>query len=161
MKRLLIIFAAAVISVAANAQVRSVGLTVGAFEGVSFQHMIYGTDNVFQLDLGYQTGVPHSGSMRLVGTYNKMLMSPEWTSEGTWNMYAGPGVQIGTGFVPEKAFSIGVVGVVGLEYIFWVPLQLSVDIRPSLGVMLSDDSFRFDIDGMLGFIPTISARYMF
>ena len=65
------------LSIAAKAQVRSVGLTLGSFDAVSMQHAVYGTDDVFQLELGYHTGVPSSGSLRLMATYNIMILSPE------------------------------------------------------------------------------------
>ena len=145
----------------AGAKPRSVGLGFGSIQNVSMQHMVYGTDNFFQLDLGYHVGVPSTGTMRLTGTYNYMILSPKWTEKGTWNFYAGPGVSLGSGFNIDKAVSLGVTAQVGLEYIFEFPLQLAVDLRPSFGVMLGNDRFRYDLDGLMGFIPTLTARYMF
>lgn len=152
----------AALAVTAGAKPRSVGIGAGAVQSVSMQHMVYGTDNVFQLDLGFHVGVPSSGTMRLMATYNIMLFSPEWTSEGKWNVYAGPGVSLGAGFSTAKALTFGVTAIAGVEYLFdSIPLQLSADLRPTFGIMLSNDTFRFDVDGMMGFVPTISARYMF
>ena len=85
---------------AAKAQPRAVGISVGPYEAVTFQHMVYGTDNVFQLDLGFHTGVPASGSIRMMASYNINILSPKWTDEGTWNFYAGPGVYLGGGWAP-------------------------------------------------------------
>ncbi len=162
MKRFLLASIIALTSLIANAQVRAVGFGVGGSETLSMQHYVYGyDDSFFQLDLGYHTGVPSSGSLRLTGTYNMLFMSPRWTSEGTWNLYAGPGIQIGSDFSGMKPFSLGLAVQVGLEYIFDFPLQLSVDLRPSFGVLVSDDRYRYDIDGLMGFIPVISARYRF
>lgn len=161
MKRLLTVITIFLIALAANAQPRAVGISVGAVEGVSFQHMVYGQENFFQLDLGYHPGTYLSGSMRLTGTYNYIIASPRITSDGTWNLYAGPGVTLGTGFNSFRAFNIGVAAQVGVEYAFWFPLQLSVDLRPSFGVVISEDRFKYDVDGVFGFIPTISARYVF
>ena len=153
---------AACFSLGARAQVRSVGLTVGPYEAVSFQHMVYGTDNVFQLDLGFHTGVPASGSIRMMASYNINILSPKWTDEGTWNFYAGPGVYLGGGWAPGKGLTLGVMAIVGLEYIFDdLPLQLSADMRPALGAVLLKDVSVFDKDSLLGLIPTVSARYMF
>ena len=161
MKRLLLILAVACISLAANAQVRSLGVTLGSYEAVSFQHMVYGTDNVFQLDLGFQTGIPASGSIRLRASYNMMILSPKWTSVGKWNFYAGPGCYLGSGWSYGKGLNFGIMAIVGLEYLFDFPLQLSVDMRPSLGTVLTDDNFIFDKDSLLGLVPTLSARYLF
>jgi hypothetical protein len=162
MKKLLLIMLAASFALGARAQVRSVGLTVGPYEAVSFQHMVYGTDNVFQLDLGFHTGVPASGSIRMMASYNINILSPKWTDEGTWNFYAGPGVYLGGGWAPGKGLTLGVMAIVGLEYIFDdLPLQLSADMRPALGAVLLKDVSVFDKDSLLGLIPTVSARYMF
>lgn len=161
MKKIILILVLALGSLAANAQIRSFGVTVGPSETVSLQHYVYGTNDFFQLDLGYHTGVPQFGSLRLTASFNRIFLSPQWT-EGTWNIYAGPGVQIGSGCNVYKAFNFSIVAQAGIEYIFdGIPLILSADMRPSFGVMLSNDRFRYDIDGLLGFVPAISARYMF
>ena len=162
MKKLILLVLAACLSFGANAQIRSVGLSVGPFEGVSMQHWVYGTENLFQLDLGYHTGVPYSGSIRLSGTYNIMFMTPEWTDEGQWNLYAGPGAYLGGGWASGKGLVFGVMAIVGVEYIFdSIPLQLSADMRPAIGTVLTNDQFIFDKDGLLGFVPTVSVRYLF
>lgn len=162
MRRLLIILIAACLSLGARAQVRSLGATLGSFEAVSFQHMVYGTDNVFQLDLGYHVGLPDAGAAKLMASYNINILSPKWTSEGEWNFYAGPGVYLGGGWAPGKGLAFGLMAVVGLEYIFdGLPLQLSADMRPAAGAVLLNDVTVFDKDTLLGLIPTVSARYMF
>lgn len=162
MRRIIFILAFVCLSVAAKAQVRSVGLTLGPFEAVSMQHMVYGTDDVFQLDLGYHTGVPSSGSLRLMASYNIMILSPDWTDEGKWNFYAGPGFYLGASWAPGKGFSMGLMGIAGLEYIFdSLPLQLSVDVRTCLGTTMTAERFIYDADSLLGLVPTVSARYLF
>ena len=162
MRRLLLILVLACLSIGAKAQVRSLGVTLGSYEAVSFQHMVYGTDNVFQLDLGYHLGVPDSGAVKMMASYNINILSPKWTDEGTWNFYAGPGVYLGGGWAPGKGLTLGAMAVVGLEYLFDdLPLQLSADMRPSVGAILLKDVTVFDKDSLLGLIPTVSARYMF
>lgn len=162
MKRLLLILTIACLSFGAKAQVRSLGVTVGAYEAVSFQHGVYGTENVFQLDLGYHTGLPKSGSIRLMGSYNIMLYSPEWTKEGDWNFYVGPGVYLGGGWAEGKGLTFGVMAVVGLEYLFEsIPLQVSADMRPTMGMLLTNDMFIYDKDCLLSLTPTLAVRYMF
>lgn len=162
MKRLLLTLVILTTSLIANAQMRAVGFGLGSTQTITLQHYVYGCDeDFFQLDLGYHVGVPSSGSLRLTGTYNFMIMSPKWTSEGTWNLYAGPGFQIGSGFITSKPFNLGLAVQVGIEYIFDFPLQLSVDLRPAFGLQVTSDRYRFDSDGLMGCIPTISARYRF
>lgn len=162
MKRILLIMLAACLAFGAKAQVRSLGLSVGPYEAVSFQHMVYGTENVFQLDLGYHTGVPNAGWARLMGTYNIMILSPKWTDEGTWNFYAGPGAYMGASWASGKGVAFGVMGIAGLEYIFDdLPIQLSADMRTCLGTVLTKNGYVFDTDGLLSLVPTVSARYMF
>jgi hypothetical protein len=162
MKRLLIILIAACLSLGARGQVRSIGATFGSYEAVSFQHMVYGTDNVFQLDLGYHVGLPDAGAVKLMASYNINILSPKWTSEGEWNFYAGPGVYLGGGWAPGKGLTFGLMAMVGLEYIFDdLPLQLSADMRPSVGMIMLKDVTVFDKDSLLGLVPTVSARYMF
>ena len=145
---------------AAKAQTRAVGISVGPYQAVTFQHMVYGTDDFFQLDLGYQVGVPMPGSLRMTATYNMILMQPDWFG-GDWNFYVGPGAQLGTGFRSLKALSLGATCQVGLEYNFDFPLMLSAEVRPTFGVCISTDKFKYDLDGLFGFVPTISAKYRF
>ena len=162
MKRILLLLALVCLSFAANAQVRSVGLTLGPLEAVSMQHMVYGTDDVFQLDLGYHTGVPSSGSLRLMASYNIMILSPDWTDEGKWNFYAGPGFYLGASWASGKGLSMGLMAIAGLEYIFdSLPIQLSVDIRPCIGTTMTAERFVYDKDSLLGLVPAVSARYLF
>lgn len=162
MKRLILALAVFLAAFTVNAQVKAVGISLGGSESLTMQHYIYGQLNsFFQLDLGYQPGVPSSGTLRLAATYNVIFWSPGWTADGQWNMYAGPGLQIGSGFTHLKPFNIGIAAQVGLEYLFDFPLQVSVDLRPSFGLMVSGNDFKFDVDGMLGFIPVVSARYLF
>lgn len=162
MKRLIVILVMACICIGAKAQVRTVGLTLGSYEAISMQHMVYGTDNIFQLDLGYHTGLPKNGAVKLMASYNIMILKPEWTNEGYWNFYAGPGVYIGGGWAPGKGLTFGVMAIAGLEYQFeYIPLILSADVRPALGTVLTNDKFVYDKDAFLDLIPIVSARYMF
>ena len=162
MKKIILLLLAATFSLCARSQVRSIGVSVGSYEAVSFQHVVYGTDNVFQLEFGYHMGLPNDGSLRLMGAYNIMIASPKWTEKGTWNFYAGPGVYLGGGWAPGKGLTFGVMANVGLEYLFGsVPLQLSADIRPAVGTVMTKDKFIYDNDSLLGLAPTVSVRYMF
>ena len=148
--------------VCANAQVRALGATFGTYDAISMQHWVYGTDNVFQLDLGYHTGLPNAGTVKLMASYNIMVYSPEWTKEGYWNFYVGPGMYLGAGWEPGKGLAFGLMAIAGLEYKFeYHPIQLSADIRPSVGTVMTDSQFIFDRDVLLDLVPTISVRYVF
>lgn len=168
MKRLIVLLVAACIGVCANAQVRALGATFGTYEAVSMQHWVYGTDNVFQLDLGYHTGLPAykglpaAGAVKLMASYNIMVYSPEWTNEGYWNIYAGPGIYLGGGWKPGKGLTFGIMAIAGLEYRFeYHPILLSADIRPSAGMVLTNNKFIYDRDTFLDLVPTVSVRYLF
>lgn len=187
MKRIIILIALLLGAISTYAQPRSIGGSFGWSESITYQHSL-SSNNFFELSLGYHCGLNISnqysfdsgntyvdgyydaitdaalraaGTLRLSATYNIIFMSPQWTSRGEWNLYAGPGATIGTGFNRYKAFSAGVTGQAGIEYTFWFPLLLSVDLKPTFGFMVSEDRIKYDVEGLMGFIPTISAKYRF
>ena len=131
---------------------RAVGLRLGYTLEATYQHS-FGS-NFVQADLGFLG----FNTLNAVATYNWMLAQPDWTSRGKWGVYAGPGAGVGFSFAAEYVgFNIAAAGLVGLEYTFWFPLQLSVDIRPQLGIHLGRGrAFYAD-----GYYPTLSARYCF
>ena len=90
-----------------------------------------------------------------------MIAQPAWTARGEWGFYAGPGASVGLDLIGRSEFVFGVVGQVGLEYTFWFPLQLSVDLRPQIGFAAGNGGARFYTEGMFGFVPTIGVRYRF
>ena len=151
MKKIILVAALVLgFAAAAVAQPRAVGLRGGYGIEASYQHTL--GDKFVQADLGL---VGHG--FNLVGTYNWMLLQPDWTSKGEWGVYAGPGASLGVGVEGTRAFHIAVAGIVGLEYTFWFPLQLSVDLRPQLG-------FNFQKGNAFhasGYWPALSARYKF
>ena len=126
-----IIIAAALVlgfAVAASAQPRAIGLRGGWGAELSYQHG-FGAD-FLQADLGLNTFDSVHGSV----VYNFMIAQPAWTSRGEWGFYAGPGASVGLGLGEANYFSLGVAGMVGLEYSFWFPLQLSLDFRQHIGL---------------------------
>jgi hypothetical protein len=56
---------------------------------------------------------------------------------------------------------LAVSGQVGIEYNFQIPLQLSLEVRPCVGLHLADKSVSFYDNGLLGFIPSLGIRYTF
>ena len=154
-----IIIAAALlmgIAFAASAQPRAIGLRLGYGTEASYQHTLNG-ENFIEANLG----AFGFGALQASAVYNFMIAQPAWTARGEWGIYAGPGVALGTGFSKGYALNIDVVGQVGLEYTFWFPLQLSVDLRPQFGVFIAENT-RFRSGGAWGgVIPTLSVRYRF
>ncbi|MBO8453674.1 MAG: hypothetical protein IAC07_02985 [Bacteroidetes bacterium] len=181
MKRIILSAAIAVMAViSATAQPRAVGARLGAsgFEA-SYQHTL--GSNFIEADLGLDyLGRP---GFKAEALYNFVFARPAWTDRGTWGLYAGPGLALGyvedivhwkTGNPGidntyrnwrghDYGFMMSVTGQIGLEYTFWFPLQLSVDIRPYIGFHVSESGFGtgFYNNGLFGFIPTVSARYRF
>lgn len=175
------------ISAAATAQPRAAGIRIGATGlDASYQHSL-NRNTFLQGDMGldFGSGADAGAGFKVAATYNMVWARPAWTDHGTWAIYAGPGVALGyTGDrvvykaeeikfkTKDNGFMLGIAAQAGLEYNFEFPLQLSVDIRPYFGFhvsngidMNSETSFSpktgFYNRGLLGFIPTISARYRF
>ena len=151
MKKIILVAAMVLgFAVAASAQPRAIGIRGGFGAGVSYQHTVGA--NFIDADLGFGNG------LNVAATYNWTLAQPNWTSRGEWGVYAGPGVALGVGFGDASFLNVGVAGEVGLEYTFWFPLQLSVDIRPELGLVTAGGASAF---GLWGWYPTLAVRYRF
>lgn len=146
MKKIILIAAMALgLAVAASAQPKAIGLRFGYGAELSYQHTMGGA-NFLEADLGL-------GEFRYFNAavaYNFMIAQPSWTDRGEWGFYAGPGVAVGAG----EYLSVGLAGQCGLEYTFWFPLQLSIDVRPQLGLV--NQKF-----GIWGWYPHLSLRYAF
>lgn len=191
MKKFLMIAALALgVSAAAMAQPRAIGGRLGATGvEVSYEHTLGGSNFVeVNAGLDYLGGI----GAKAAATYNFMVAQPNWTDRGEWGVYVGPGIT--TGWVGDivkykyseggytyssstvgNGFMLALAAQVGLEYTFWFPLQLSVDIRPYIGMHIwngevynnggvkvnADSKVGFYETGLYGFIPTVSVRYRF
>ena len=161
MKKVLLVLAVLLgFAAAASAQTKALGARFGAGPlEVSYQHWI-GDPNFVEVTGGLY--FLHGSAFQLTGTYNWMLCEPDWTDRGNWGVYGGPGFTLGSASFKNEDGSYrasamyGIVGQLGLEYTFWFPLQLSIDVRPVL--------FGY-AEGFyanpLALIPTLSARYAF
>ena len=191
MKRLIFIIILSVLTACAYAQPRAMGLRVGATGlEASYEHSMSPVQFI-QGDLGMDFGYNVNGrpGVRATAVYNFIWARPNWTTQGSWAIYAGPGLSLG--FVDDQVpyeigdaiighydngFMIGVVGQVGVEYTFRFPLQLALDVRPCFGLHVNDGKFRdretgltvnyggktgFYDNGLLGFVPSLSIRYCF
>ena len=130
-----IIIAAALVlgfAVAASAQPRAIGVRVGE---ISYQHSLGA--NFLEVD----GGLDLLGGLKVgaTGIYNFMIAQPSWTSRGEWGFYAGPGAGVGLELGDVNYLNISAAGMVGLEYSFWFPLQLSLDYRQHIGIRFNGD----------------------
>jgi hypothetical protein len=150
----IILLAVAVLgfTVAAVAQPRAVGLRGGYGAEVSYQHSL-GT-NFVEATLGLNG----FNTLNVAAAYNWMIAQPQWTDRGEWGFYAGPGAVLGFGFGAASYLNVGAVGQVGLEYTFWFPLQLSIDLRPQLGLITSNGAAGLYFGG---WCPALGVRYKF
>ena len=176
MKRFSVMTLLLCLALAADAQPRSLGVRIGA-GGVeaSYQHG-FTEEQFLSLDLGLDLGYSVRGSLggKVTGVYEFIWARPRWTKKGSWNIYAGPGISAGyvddrivikAGEERANAFSrgymIAVAGQVGLEYNFEIPLQLSLEVRPLVGLHISKNHIGFYDNGLLGFAPSLAIRYTF
>ncbi len=157
MKKIIIIAALVLgFATAVSAQPRAIGGRLSWGLEASYQHTVKNADFV-EANLG----LFGFGSFDATATYNFMIAQPDWTSRGEWGFYAGPGAALGFNFIGGNFFHAAVVGQVGLEYTFWFPLQLSVDLRPQVGIAANSNGAAFYRGGLYGFVPTIGVRYRF
>ena len=160
---------------ASLAQPRAVGGRLGLGFGASYQHS-FKEKNMLQVDLdaiaykrhhfyieGVYRGVYSTWGVQAVATYNWVFPFKSWSGSGSWNWYTGVGG--GIGIASEAGwmeFNVGVAGMIGVEYNFKFPLQLSLDLRPVIGPCIGDDRSVF-ISG-LGIMlnsASIGIRYKF
>ncbi|KAA6348883.1 hypothetical protein EZS27_003683 [termite gut metagenome] len=107
-----------------NAQDNAIGLRLGYSAEASFQHAL-SSANRLEADLGLNFG--KDNGLNLSGTY-QWVWDLSALSQG-FNWYAGVGAGLG---IWDKEFALGVIGQVGIEYHFDIPLQVSLDYRPGI-----------------------------
>ena len=133
MKKIIIIAALLFgLAAAASAQPRAVGVRIGNGGELSYQHQLGA--NFLEVDGGLGLGFDGTFNVGATGIYNFMIAQPDWTDRGEWGFYAGPGASFGLGVGDANYFTLGIAGMVGLEYTFWFPLQLSIDFRQHIGI---------------------------
>jgi len=149
------------------AQPRAVGVRVGWGIGASYQHD-FGVKNMLQVDLDFFS---FEAGLQATATYNWIFPFNSWKRAGSWNWYAGVGGGIGMlmpgwweHIDPTKlkgAFTglAGVAGMIGVEYNFKFPLQLSLDYRPLFSPLLFKGGAGFNMFGVFG--GGFAVRYKF
>ena len=147
MKKILLIAVLAVASLAVYAQPRAIGVNLGAWSSISYQHG-FGEKNM--LDVAANVILPIASPHVGVGghvTYDWIdpFNAPvPWNNKGEWHWYMGVGGSGGFAFPLNQDVTgwwyAGVAGHIGIEYDFWFPLQLSIDWRPTLGAAMWDNN---------------------
>ena len=147
-------------SLSANSQEISdhaIGLRLGDSDGfgaeISYQKS-FGRYNRFELDLGFRDHRAYD-AFKVAGIYQTVH-----NIDGIVNWYYGGGAgagsvnfdpipgDLGPAIEPEGGLFIFAAGDVGIELNFDMPLLLSLDFRPEIGVLgygNFDDRFDFDI----------------
>lgn len=168
------------ICAAAVAQPRAAGLRLGwGGAELSYEHNL--GFNFLEAELGADLFAPKLPGFKLTALYNYVIDNDmHWTSQGFWGCYVGAGLTTGyvadlikTGVDPvrDMGFMMGIALQLGIEYTFNFPLQLSADIRPVVGFHTEDGTSPEGIpygkgtgfynNGIYGFFPTVSVRYVF
>lgn len=153
MKRtMLICLAALCLSFAAGAQPRALGVRLGAVGmEMSYQHQTQ-QRSFIEAEIGTEFGGLEG--FKASGTYNFIFARPAWTNRGYWGIYTGPGIALGC---LDNKFLLAFSAQAGIEYTFWFPMQISLDLRPSYGIL----NGKFHDRGKLGFLPSVSLRHRF
>jgi len=168
MKKILILvtifFATCIVSLA---QPRTIGARVGWGVGASYQHG-FGEKNMLQVDLDFFS---FEAGLQATAIYNWIFPFNSWKGAGSWNWYAGVGGGIGMLFPGwwertvtsttrgEFTGFAGVAGMIGIEYNFKFPLQLSLDYRPLFSPLLYKGGVGFNLFGVFG--GGLAIRYKF
>lgn len=112
----------------------ALGLRLGDNDGfgaeISYQRGL-SDNNRLEFDLGWRSS-NHVDGFKLVGLYHWV-----WNIEGGFNWYAGVGAGLGSWSYDhggiDNSGSYGLVaGNLGIEYVFDIPLMLSLDFRPEI-----------------------------
>ncbi|PKP16044.1 MAG: hypothetical protein CVU07_08175, partial [Bacteroidetes bacterium HGW-Bacteroidetes-23] len=124
----------------------AIGLRLGDNDGfggeISYQRGL-SKNNRLEFDLGWRNSRDWDG-YKLVGLYQWV-----WNIEGGFNWYAGVGGGLGSfdndrNNSRNETFAVA-AGNIGIEYIFDIPLMISLDFRPELGFGSFNDDLDFDI----------------
>ena len=130
MKR--IILAAALVlgfAVAATAQPRAIGVRIGNGGEISYQHYMDGA-NFLEVDGGLGLGFDGVFNVGATGIYNFMISE----FGNGFGFYAGPGAGVGLAVGEVNYFALSAAGMVGIEYNFNIPLQISLDFKQHVGI---------------------------
>jgi len=144
----------------AVAQPRAIGGRLAYGIGPSYQHSI-GEKNMIQADLDLAGFFGIQGTV----TYNWLFPINSWSGPGSWNWYAGVGGGAGWmfGWWGWGGYGfVGVAGMIGAEYNFKFPMQLSLDWRPVIGpAFVYGAGVAFNSWGLYASAVALGVRYKF
>jgi hypothetical protein len=125
----------------------ALGVRVGDNDGfggeISYQHYLK-ENNRMEFDLGLRNS-NDVDAFKLVGLYQWVM-----PIENRFNWYVGAGAGVGSfNAVDNDGFFALISSDLGIEYDFNIPLLISLDIRPELGIN-TDYSDDLDLDIALG-----------
>ena len=139
----------------ASAQPKALGVRMGTEIQLSYEHGVGTRGDFLEVDMGYEL----IRLVNLAAAYDFMVASPEWTSKGEWGIYAGPAAKIGGAGV---GYYLALGAQAGIEYTFDFPLQISLDVRPTIGCAFISGTPSFYAGGAIfGGLPSLSVRYRF
>jgi len=133
----LILSAALLIGLAFSSQAQEIsknalGLRLGGNSGfggeISYQRAL-SNDNRLELDLGMRNS-DDINAFKLAGVYQWV-----WNIDQGFNWYAGAGAGLASWNnhnIDKSGTTLFAAGDIGIEYLFDIPLQLSLDLRPEL-----------------------------
>ncbi|MCL2327535.1 MAG: hypothetical protein FWC39_03360 [Bacteroidetes bacterium] len=121
-----LVFAVAAISFA-NAQSNAIGLKFGYGVDLSYQRSL--SSNRLEFNLGL---TDYHGNVGLQGLYQWVWDLSQLSDGFKW--YAGVGAGVG---VYDSNLSLAVLGNIGIEYNFNIPLQLALDWTPGFRIIPS------------------------
>ena len=127
-KVIAIIIAVLAFASVASAQPRALGIRATYGGELSYQHSLGA--NFLEADLGFAV----NNGFVLTGIYDFVL-----GQSGGFSVYAGPGAQMTFWNTPDRSgVGLGVAGQLGVEYMFPVPVAISLDWRPRFDFIYSD-----------------------
>ena len=129
MKKIIVIAAVLLgFAVAASAQPRAIGVRIGNGGEVSYQHTL--GNNFLEVDGGIALNLDGELNVGATGIYNFMIAE----FGNGFGFYAGPGASVGMGVGEISYFTLSAAGMIGIEYNFDIPLNLSLDFRQNVGI---------------------------
>jgi hypothetical protein len=124
----------------------AIGLRLGASDGfgteISYLRAL-GDNNRLEIDLGWKSDNDFN-AYRITGLYQWV-----WELDGNFNWYAGAGgglasYSFDSSIIDDESY-LFIAGDIGIEYRFDIPLLLSLDVRPEIGIEDFNNELDFDV----------------
>jgi hypothetical protein len=124
----------------------AIGLRLGASDGfgteISYLRAL-GDNNRLEIDLGWKSDNDFN-AYRITGLYQWV-----WELDGNFNWYAGAGgglasYSFDSSIIDDESY-LFIAGDIGIEYRFDIPLLLSLDVRPEIGIKDFNNELDFDV----------------